>query len=41
MIKAVPKGNNERLNWIRNDGDEEAAVDLSDTKLVRILRLST
>lgn len=29
-MKAIPRGNNERLNQIRNNGDEEKDVDLND-----------
>lgn len=29
-MKAVPKGNKEKFNRIRNDGDEEEDMDLSD-----------
>jgi len=29
-MKAIPRGNNERLNRIRNNGDEEEDMDLSD-----------
>lgn len=30
VVKAVPRGNNEKFNRIRNNGDEEKDMDLSD-----------
>lgn len=41
VMKAVPRGNNERLNRIRNNGDEEEDMDLSDINGRKRLELVT
>lgn len=40
MIKAIPRGKDERLDQIRDSGDEEEDTNLSDIKWKEMVGLS-